>query len=78
MQLVHEARPVVPRDRFIDGAEVDRLCCFGKSTRYMLLKEGKFPKPIRYSARKVVWNETAVLQWIQDRIKQGEATGAQS
>lgn len=37
-----------------------------------MLDEGKFPKPIRYSARLVVWPETVVLQWVQDCINQSQ------
>jgi len=35
-----------------------------------MLQEGRFPKPVRLSARMVTWPETAVLQWVQDRINQ--------
>lgn len=82
MQVVHEARPVVPRDRLIRAHEVDRLTGVKKSTRYQLIREGKFPAPIRLSARCSVWSETAVLQWVQDRIHGGpvssDAKGVQA
>ena len=69
MQLVHQARPVIQRDRLIRLPEVESLTGCKKSTIYQMMKEGRFVKPIRYSARMVVWPEAAVLQWIQDRIK---------
>ncbi len=68
MQLVHQARPVVPRDRLIRIAEVQQLIGCKKSSIYKMLEEGKFPKPIRYSPRLVVWQETVVLQWVQDVV----------
>lgn len=79
MQIVHQSKPVVPRDRFIRLPEVEALMGVKKSTIYDMLKKGEFIKPIRFSARAVVWPETAVLQFIQDRINQANATseGAQ-
>lgn len=68
MQLVHEARPVVPRDRLIRLPDVEAATGCKKSTIYLLLKQGQFPKPVRLSARMVAWPESAVLQWVQDRI----------
>lgn len=72
MQVVHQARPVVPRDRFIRLPEVESVTGCKKSTIYLLISQGKFPKPLRLSARMVVWPETAVLQWVQDRIAAAE------
>lgn len=72
MQVVHQSRPVVPRDRFIRLPEVESVTGCKKSTIYLLISQGKFPKPLRLSARMVVWPETAVLQWVQDRIAAAE------
>jgi len=41
-----------------------------KSTIYQLMKDGKFPRCVRLSARHVAWPEAAVLQWVQDRISE--------
>ena len=70
MQVVHQTRPVVPRDRLIRLPEVLSLTGCKKSTIYLMLHEGRFPKPVRLSPRMVTWPETAVLQWVQDRINQ--------
>lgn len=76
MQIVHQSKPVVPRDRFIRLAEVERLLGVKKSTIYKLLENNEFVKPVRFSARAVVWPESSVLQWMQDRINQAsEASG---
>lgn len=72
MQIVHQSKPVVPRDRFLRLAEVEHLLGVKKSTVYGMLKKNEFVQPIRFSARAVVWSESAVLQWVQDRIKQAE------
>lgn len=79
MQLAHQSKPVVPRDRLIRLPEVEALTGCKKSTIYTLQAQNQFPKSIRLSARMVAWPETAVLQWVQDRIKQANnQTGAAS
>lgn len=72
MQLVHETRPVVPRDRLIRMSEVETLTGLGKTSIYELMKAGKFPRSIRLHARLVAWPETAVLSWVQSRIQEGQ------
>jgi len=78
MQLAHQSKPVVPRDKLIDLQPVCALCGVKKSTVYTWLKDPQsdFPRPIRLSARMVRWSESAVLQWVQNRINQ--AAGVQS
>ena len=77
MQVVHQSRPVVPRDRLIRLPDVEGATGCKKSTIYELMKAGRFPKPVRLSARHVAWPESAVLQWVQDRIAAASATGAE-
>ena len=74
MQLVHQSRPVVPRDRLLRLSEVETIIGCKKSSIYRMMNEGKFPKGISYSERLVVWPETIVLQWVQDVINQSTAT----
>lgn len=80
MQLVHNAstpvsatRPVIPRDRLIRMPEVENVTGLKKSAIYSLLGKKAFPKPVRLSSRCVAWPETAVLQWVQDRIAESNA-----
>ncbi len=77
MQVVHQSRPVVPRDRLIRRPDVENITGCQKSTIYQMIADGSFPKPIRLSARHVAWSETAVLQWVQDRIAAASATVAE-
>lgn len=72
MQAVHQSRPVVPRDRLVRLPEVEAMTGCKKSTIYTMLAQKRFPKPVRLSARMVAWPETAVLQWVQDRIAEAE------
>ena len=72
MQVVHQSRPVVPRDRLIRLPDVEGATGCKKSTIYELMKAGRFPKPVRLSARHVAWPESAVLRWVQDRIQEAQ------
>ena len=68
MQLVHEARPQVRRDRFQRLPEVEVATGLKKSTIYLLMKRGEFPRCVQVTSRCVAWPESAVLQWVQDKI----------
>ena len=68
MQVAHQSPPVVPRNRLLRIPEVETMTGCKKSTIYMFIRQGAFPKPVRLSSRYVAWSEAAVLQWVQDRI----------
>lgn len=75
MQLVSETRPPVKRDRLLRIPDVEAVTSLKKSTIYALQRRGEFPRGVLLSPRCVVWPESAVLQWVQDRIAQ--ANGVQ-
>ena len=77
MQVLHQSRPVVPRDRLIRLPDVESTTGCKKSTIYLMIGEGRFPKPVRLSSRHVAWPESAVLQWVQDRIAAAGAAGSE-
>lgn len=61
-----------PRDRFIRLSEVEAISGCKKTTIYTMLRVGRFPRPVRMG-RITVWPETAVHQWVQDRIAEAQA-----
>lgn len=71
LQLAHASKPVTPRDRLIRLPEVERVTGFKKSTLYGWIKEKTFPRPVQIG-RMSAWPESAVLQWVQDRIKEAQ------
>lgn len=77
LKVVHEAPPapaprlLVPRDRLLRLPQVIEATGCQKSTIYGLMKKGDFPKSIAVTRRMSAWPETAVLQWVQDRINGG-------
>ncbi|MFN3812613.1 MAG: helix-turn-helix transcriptional regulator [Roseateles asaccharophilus] len=68
MQLVHTAAPAVRRDRLVRLGEVEAMTGLRKSSIYLLMKRGQFPRSVQLTARCVAWPESAVLQFVQDRI----------
>lgn len=73
MQLVHSATPAPPRDRLLRLPDVEQAAGIKKSTIYQLMREGKFPKCVRITRRVAAWPESAVLTWVNNRIREGGA-----
>lgn len=44
------------------------------SAIYQLIKEGKFPRPIKLGARAVGWLEHEIDDWIEQRIEQSRTS----
>jgi len=42
---------------------------FSRNYLRQLWEEGRFPKPVHLSPRKLAWEESVIDQWIEDRIK---------
>ena len=49
--------------------EVKRCTGLSRSTVYMRIAEGKFPKPISLGGRAVGWLEAEIQEWLQCRIE---------
>jgi prophage regulatory protein len=73
MHLATENRPPVQRDRLLRLEAVEALVGLRKSTIYLLMKRGEFPRCVQLTARCVAWPESKVLQFVQDRISAAEA-----
>ncbi|MCV2348711.1 helix-turn-helix transcriptional regulator [Paucibacter sp. Y2R2-4] len=78
MQLVSENRPQIKRDRLLRLPDVETASGMKKSTIYLLMKRGQFPRCVQVTPRCVAWPESAVLQWVQDRIASVSGVNAQS
>lgn len=73
MQIVNTPPAVAPRERLCRLPEVEALTGCKKSTIYLMLRQGRFPKPVRLSARMVAWPESAVVAWVRERIAESDA-----
>lgn len=68
MHIVNETRPQVRRDRLLRMPDVEIATGLKKSTIYLLMKRGDFPRCVQITARCVAWSESSVLQFVQDKI----------
>jgi prophage regulatory protein len=56
--------------RLLRRAEVEARTGFKRAFIYTLIKQGKFPKPVRTSTRAVRWDSIEIDQWIAARLKE--------
>ena len=75
-------RPTPPREkrtrppiRFLRVSEVQARTGLGRSTIYRWSAEGRFPRPVRLSARVVRWIEAEVDAWTCERITESVSGG---
>jgi prophage regulatory protein len=62
------------QDRFLRLPEVCSTTGLGRTSIYKLVREGKFPRQIRLTARAAGWSESAVNTWMADRMEQSTAS----
>jgi len=65
------ANAVPPRGRiFIRGKKLREKDGLPDSTRYKLISEGKYPKPVKLGPRASAWLADEVEAWMAERIAQ--------
>ena len=65
-----------PPTRFLRLPEVQERTGLSRSTIYVRLAEGRFPRPVSLGARAVGWVEAEVDGWIRERIAESRPAGA--
>ena len=60
-------------DRMLRRKEVEQITGRSRSAIYDGMAAGTFPKPVKIGARAVAWPESAIREWIAERIEGGEA-----
>lgn len=56
--------------RLLKLTEVQEITSLSRSSIYIYMNKGFFPKSIALGARSVAWLESDIQKWIDDRIKQ--------
>jgi len=49
--------------------EVIKKTGLARTTIYVLIAEGKFPKPINLTRRSVAWLSSEIDSWIEEKVK---------
>ena len=58
--------------RFIRRPAVENRTGLSRSTIYLLMQTGQFPKPVRIGGRAVAWPEADVEAWLNARLAERE------
>lgn len=58
--------------RLLRRTDVERTVGLSRSTIYRMMNTGSFPRAIRITPSRVVWKESDIQDWIDDRIKESE------
>lgn len=64
------------RDRLLRLTDVELLTTLRKTTIYLLMGRGEFPRCVPVGPRRVAWYESECLRWVQDRRPQAGACAA--
>jgi prophage regulatory protein len=51
-------------DKLLRRPEVEAITGLSRSTIYLWLKQGKFPKPVKIGARVVAWRDRHIADWM--------------
>lgn len=54
--------------RAVRKPEVLSRCGIANTHLYRLIKDGKFPKPIKITDRLVAWNEAEIDAWLAEKF----------
>lgn len=55
-------------NKFLRRNEVEQITGLKRSSIYLKIKEGDFPKPVKLGLRTVAWIEADIQQWIDSKI----------
>ncbi|MBP0714223.1 AlpA family transcriptional regulator [Burkholderia sola] len=70
MKQKNEISAPATERRILRRPEVEAKTGFKRAHIYNLMKEGKFPKPIRLGIRAVGWDSLEIDQWIAERSQE--------
>ena len=54
-------------DRHFRRPAVEQLTGLSRSTIYEEMAQGRFPRPVRLTAKAVAWPESAIAAWLASR-----------
>ncbi|AML51689.1 helix-turn-helix transcriptional regulator [Falsihalocynthiibacter arcticus] len=54
-------------DNILRRTQVEKRIGLSRSTLYVMIAEGTFPKPIRIGKRAVGWTESSLAAWVASK-----------
>lgn len=70
LRVMKNTTLTIPAQKLLRLPEVLLISRLSKSSVYVYMNAGTFPKSISLGERSVAWVESEVLQWIDDRINE--------
>jgi|tagenome__1003787_1003787.scaffolds.fasta_scaffold20622083_1 prophage regulatory protein len=64
-----------PLNRIIRQTDLPQFCGLKKTQIDHLIREGRFPRPVKLSTRRKGWLESEVAAWQADRIAKRDSEG---
>jgi prophage regulatory protein len=61
--------------RFVRKGDLPDYVGLRRTTIEELIKQGRFPKPIKLTERAVAWSEQELIEWQQERIAARDRDG---
>lgn len=58
-------------ERILRRPDVEARTGLSRSTIYLMMSRGEFPKPVRLGQRAVGWPEVIISEWLNSRTQAG-------
>lgn len=55
--------------KYLRRRAVEEITGLSRSTIYLLMSKGQFPRPIKLTAKAVAWSETSIVDWLSTRAQ---------
>lgn len=62
---IQDTRPI----RILRRWQVQDTVGLSRATIYQMMREGRFPKPVKITARAVGWIEHEIQEWLMKRVE---------
>jgi len=56
-------------DRHYRRKDVETITGLSRSSLYLLMSRGEFPRPVKITGKAVAWPESAISEWLAARIR---------
>ena len=55
--------------KYLRRRAVEEITGLSRSTIYLLMSKGQFPRPIKLTAKAVAWSEASIVDWLATRAQ---------
>lgn len=55
--------------KYLRRRAVEEATGLSRSTIYLLMSKGQFPRPIKLTAKAVAWSEASIVDWLATRAQ---------